>query len=85
MTTRPKRSKATPPVEPVPPAEMPVNPLDQEPYRSMFAETAARIDRALAKYGEPTMSLEELRVALHEAMGVESFSDLLLEDRRSQL
>ena len=58
-----------------------VHPLDREPYR--FKRTAAMADAALAHYGEPTMSLEELRAALDEELGDISLSQVILENRKA--
>ena len=71
MATRKRKAKAT------------VHPLDAEPYRTMTRRTAALIKEALAHYGEPTMTLEELQQALSEALPGVSFADWIIEDRRA--
>ncbi len=82
MTIQPKRSKAITAAKPAP-AETPVNPLDQEPYLSMFAETRASALKVLEEYGEPTMSLEELRALLKAQLDEKSLSVQLMEDREA--
>ena len=39
---------------------------------------------ATAHYGEPTMTLEELRAKLDEEMGDLNLSDLIIEQRRGR-
>ena len=55
--------------------------LDGEPYRSMLARTHDRASRALARYGEPRMSLQELRAAT-AGLPV-SLSETVLAERRA--
>ncbi|MBI4322576.1 MAG: hypothetical protein HY675_29140 [Chloroflexi bacterium] len=57
--------------------------LDDEPYLTMFKETRQKVDEALRKYGEPKLSLAELRDALNKQMGDVSLSEQLLKDREA--
>lgn len=55
--------------------------LEGEPYRSMLARTHDRALRAFARYGEPSMSVQELREA---TAGLPfSLSETVLAERRS--
>ncbi len=40
------------------------------------------VHKALEKYGEPTVSRDELRAMMDKELGGESLSDFLIEDRR---
>jgi len=69
MATKKRRVKATD------------DPLDQEPYRSMLKQTKEVVRLALAHYGEPGMSLEELRAALKAELGDVSLSEEIIKNR----
>ena len=60
-----------------------VRTLDSPEYVEMFRQTRELADRALATYGEPTMSLEELQHALDESLGDISLSDEILRQREA--
>ena len=42
------------------------------------------VHKAFERYGEPTVSREELRAMMDEELGGESLSDFLIEDRRKK-
>ena len=56
--------------------------LDSKRNLKLVAKAAKMVDQALSKYGEPTMTLAELRAALDQELQGVSLSDLVLEDRR---
>jgi hypothetical protein len=58
-----------------------VHPLDREPYRSMLQQTTDAAIQALARFGEPSMSLEELRAALKAELGDISLSEEIIKNR----
>lgn len=49
-----------------------------------LSRTRQMILDATAHYGEPTMTLEELRAKLDEEMGDRNLSDLIIEQRRGR-
>ena len=66
-------------------AQAAVHPLDAEPYLSMTRRTTEAAVRALARYGEPTMSLEELRRLLHAQLGDVSLAEEVIRNRKASL
>lgn len=61
----------------------PVQKLDaklNEPKIKAASELARRV---LSHYGEPTMSLAELRAALDQRLGGVSLSELIIKDREA--
>ena len=70
MATRKRKAKAG------------THPLDAEPYRTMIKNATEAADRALARYGEPTMSLEELRAALDAQLGDVSLAEEVIKNRK---
>jgi len=71
MTTKKRKAKAQ------------VLPIDREPYRSRIRRATEMARDALAHYGEPTMTLEELRQAMAEALPDVSLSDWFIKDRNA--
>ena len=55
--------------------------LDGEPYRSMLARVHERASKALGRYGEPKLSVQELRDAT--ASLTVSLSETVLAERRT--
>ncbi len=56
---------------------------DAERYEDKVREGRKLALRALAKYGKPTMTLEELRKALAKELGGVSLSEVVIKDRES--
>ena len=59
--------------------------LHSEPYTSMLRETRQLADRALAKYGEPSMSLQELRKRVDSQLAGTSLTEVILQEREAAL
>ena len=59
--------------------------LDAEPYSSMVRETRELVDRALSKYGEPRISLAELRSRVDSQLTGISLTEVILEEREAAL
>lgn len=59
--------------------------LDEEPYISMFQETARLAHEALKQHGEPTMSREKLRYLAAAELNGELISDYVIGERHSSL
>ncbi len=59
--------------------------LETEPYSSMVRETRELVDRALAKYGEPTIPLSELRTRVDSQLAGISLAEVLLEEREATI
>ena len=57
--------------------------LDEEPYISMFKETARLAHEALKKYGKPTISRKELRKLMAKELKGELLSDIIINERKS--
>ena len=71
MATRKRKAKAG------------THPLDQEPYMSMTRRAKETALRALARYGEPAVSLAELRAALDAWLGDVSLADEVIRNRKA--
>jgi hypothetical protein len=56
--------------------------LDSEHNLDKVAKATKLVKDALAQYGEPTMSLEELRRELNKQLKGISLSDLIVEERQ---
>ena len=56
--------------------------LDSKQTRAKVAKATKLVQDALAQYGEPTMSLEELRQELNKQLKGISLSDLIVEKRQ---
>ena len=56
--------------------------LDSKANMSKVARATKLVDKALEQYGEPTMSLAELRELLNEQLKGISLSDLIVEERQ---
>jgi hypothetical protein len=57
--------------------------LDSKPYMDKVRRTAQLAERALRHYGEPSMSLEELRTTLDRELKGVSLSELIIKERES--
>ena len=58
--------------------------LDSKPYVDKVARARLRALKALEHYGEPTMSLEELRAAVDRALPPGfSLSEFIIKERQS--
>ncbi|HAL47777.1 MAG: hypothetical protein FI707_09235 [SAR202 cluster bacterium] len=58
--------------------------LDTKKYLDKFKRTGELADRALSRYGEPTMSLEELRAALDRELPPGfSLTEFVLREREA--
>ena len=56
--------------------------LDSKHTRAKVAKATKLVQDALAQYGEPTLSLEELRQELNKQLKGISLSDLIVEERQ---
>jgi hypothetical protein len=54
--------------------------LDSKPYADKVKKASEAADRALRRYGEPRMSLAELRAALDKELS-SSLTELVLKER----
>lgn len=59
------------------------NRLDSKAYLAMFKETRELADKALERYGEPDMTLAELRRALDECLGDFSLGEWVVKEREA--
>lgn len=57
--------------------------LDSGPYADRIKKAGESADRALARYGEPTMSLAELHGKLAKELGRISLTELILKEREA--
>lgn len=57
--------------------------LDSKAYLAMFKETRELADKALERYGEPDMTVAELRRALDERLGDMSLSEWVVKEREA--
>lgn len=57
--------------------------LDSRQWMDAVKRTNEAADRALEQYGEPVMSLEELRHALDECLGSVTLSEEILRQRQA--
>jgi len=55
--------------------------LDGEPYADMVKRAGQAATRALKRYGEPTLSLAELRTRLEKELKDVSLSEMILKER----
>ena len=60
-----------------------MNKLDSKQHLKAVAKATKMVDRALKKYGNPTMTLAELRAALDQELPGVSLSDLIIKDRQT--
>ncbi len=56
--------------------------LDSKRTRAKVAKATKLVQDALAQYGEPTLSLEELRQELNKQLKGISLSELIVEERQ---
>lgn len=59
------------------------NRLDSKAYLAMFKETRELADKVLERYGEPEMTLAELRRALDERLGDISLGEWVVKEREA--
>ena len=59
------------------------NKLNSKKHLKEVAKATKMVDDALKKYGEPTMTLAELRETLGKQLKGKSLSDMIIEDRKS--
>lgn len=57
--------------------------LDVKPYADMVKRAGQAATRALKRYGEPTLSLAELRTQLEKELKGVSLSELILKEREA--
>lgn len=57
--------------------------LDSEPYAQMVEDAKKAALRLLKPYGEPTLSLPELRASLDKELGQLSLARLILKEREA--
>ncbi len=57
--------------------------LDSKRVLKKVAKARKMVDKALRKYGEPTMTLAELRAALDQELQGVSLSELIIKDREA--
>lgn len=57
--------------------------FDSKPYADKVKKAGEAADRALRRYGEPRMSLSQLRAALDKELGV-SLTELILKEREAR-
>ena len=57
--------------------------LDSKRVLKKVAKARKMVDKALRKYGEPTMTLVELRAALDQELQGVSLSELIIKDREA--
>jgi hypothetical protein len=57
---------------------------DPTQYADAVKKAREAADRALRRYGEPTMSLTELRAAVDTELKAISLSKVILRERRAQ-
>ncbi len=60
-----------------------MNKLDSKQHLKAVAKATKMVDQALKKYGEPTMTLAELRAALDRELRGISLSELIIKERQS--
>lgn len=60
-------------------------PLDGNPYQEMVHETGVQARESLAMYGEPRVSLGELRTALEGHLPGRSLTEWVLKEREASL
>jgi len=57
--------------------------LNSKAYLAMFKDTGEAADKALERYGDPQMTLAELRRALDERLGDFSLGDWVVKEREA--
>ncbi len=55
--------------------------LDSKSYMDSAARMGRLLDKVFGRYGEPKMSLEELRATLNRQLGKTSLTELVLKER----
>lgn len=59
--------------------------LDSKPYTDKVRRATEMADAALDRYGQPTMSLAELRATLDRQLGSVSLTELIIKEREAGL
>ena len=57
--------------------------LDGKPYADKVRKAGKAADRALRRYGEPVISLAELRNRVDKELGSTSLTELILREREA--
>jgi hypothetical protein len=57
--------------------------LDSKPYSDSVKNAGKAADRVLRRYGDPTLSLAELRTRVARELGEASLADLVLKEREA--
>ena len=57
--------------------------LDAKPYADKVRKARKLADRSLSCYGEPSMSLDQLRATVDNQLGGSSLTELILKEREA--
>ena len=57
--------------------------LNTKPYTEKVKKTVKLADRSLSLYGEPSMSLEQLRATVDKELGDSSLTELIIKEREA--
>lgn len=57
--------------------------LDSKPYADEVKRAGETTDRVLSRYGEPSISLAELRTRLSRELNAISLTELILKERET--
>ena len=57
--------------------------LDSKRYTDKVKQARRSADKALKRYGEPTMSLDELRTTLDSELREVSLTELIIKERKA--
>lgn len=72
MTTKHKEGRASP-----------IHKLDSRVYADKVRKAGELADKALRRYGEPTMSLAELRTVIAKRLHGVSLGELIIKERKA--
>ena len=59
--------------------------IDSRPYADMVKQTRVAACRALSRYGEPAVSLSELREEVDAQLGAQLLSEWIIKERKAAL
>ncbi len=59
--------------------------IDSKPYSELVKQTRAAAYGALSQYGEPSVSLADLRKEVDQQLGAESLSEWIMRERKAAL
>lgn len=59
--------------------------IDSKPYSQLVKQTCTAAYGALSQYGEPTVSLADLRREVNQQMGTKSLSEWIVRERQVTL